>query len=162
MRRREFVLLLGAQMTAAGKLRAQQKALPVIGFLSFGTLPLPAFTAAFRNGLSETGHVEGQNVTIEYRWGDYEQLPQLAGELVSRKVNVIATSGGGPAARAAKSATSTIPIVFVGVGDPVADGLIVSLAHPGRNLTGFSTVTLPSTSWRNGLSCCPNWSLGPM
>src|SRR3954471_22569044 len=117
MRRRELLLLLGGTMTAARTLRAQQKTMPVIGFLS-GTSPGPfaPYVAAFRQGLRETGYVEGQNVAIEYRWAEdrYDRLPGLAADLVGGKVDVIATSGGIPAARAAQNATSAIPIVFMG------------------------------------------------
>jgi len=136
MRRRELMLLLA--ITAARPLRAQQKAMPVIGFLSSGSPgPTAPFMAAFHQGLSETGSVEGQNLTIEYRWaeGRYDRLPALAADLVGSKVDVIVTLGSGSSALAAKSATSTIPIVSV-VGDPVAAGLVANLAKPGGNLTG--------------------------
>jgi putative tryptophan/tyrosine transport system substrate-binding protein len=143
VKRREFVVLLGC---AVGLLpltvRAQQKAMPVIGFLSATSRgPLASSLAAFRQGLSETGYVEGQNVAIEYRWaeGHYDRLPALAVDLVSRKVDVVAT-GNPPSALALKSATSTIPIVFIS-GDAVADGLVASLARPGGNLTGLSIFT---------------------
>jgi len=144
MRRREILLLLGGPVTAARALHAQQKAMPVIGFLSGGSLGSQVtLTAAFREGLKQTGWVEGQNVTIEYRWAEdnYDRLPALAADLVARKVDVIATVGGTPPALAAKSATSTIPIVFAS-GDPIGSGLVASLARPGGNLTGLSSLDL--------------------
>jgi putative ABC transport system substrate-binding protein len=130
-------------MTAARALRAQQKAMSVIGYLGV-TSPVPAapFLAAFRQGLSETGYVEGQNLAVEYRGaeGHYDRLPALAAELVGRKVEVIVAQAD-VSALAVKSATSTIPIVFV-AGDPVAVGLVASLARPGGNLTGVSILTI--------------------
>jgi putative ABC transport system substrate-binding protein len=139
--RRELMLLLAGAMTAAPVLRAQQKAMPVIGFLSATSPePLAPFVAAFRQGLSEAGYVERQNVTIEYRWaeGHYDRLPALAADLVNRKVDVIVSTGGITPALAAKGTTSTIPIVFVIGSDPVEHGLVTNLARPGGNVTGFS------------------------
>jgi putative ABC transport system substrate-binding protein len=115
--------------------------MPVIGFVSSASPgPFAPYTAAFQQGLSETGYVEGQNVTLEYRWAENhnDRLPALAADLVGRKVDLIVSSGSLPAALAAKGATSTIPIVFTAISDPVAAGLVASLARPGGNLTGFS------------------------
>jgi putative ABC transport system substrate-binding protein len=143
MRRRELMLLLGGAMTAARGLRAQQKAMTVIGYLSGRSPSVDApNVAAFLQGLSETGYVEGQNLTIEYRWaeGRYDELPALAADLVGRKVDVIAAFGM-PSVSSAKSATSTIPIVFFIATDPVGLGLVASLARPGANLTGFSHIS---------------------
>ena len=140
MRRRELMLLLVGMMTATRALRAQQKAMPVIGYLSAGS---PDFRlAAFRQGLNETGYVEGQNVAIEYRWapGQYDQLPALAADLVRRQVTVIAAVGI-PPTFAAKAATSTIPIAFLVGIDPVEFDLIASLSRPGGNITGVAVLT---------------------
>ena len=141
MRRRELILLVGGAITTARGLCAQQKGMPVIGFLGIGS---PAENAAnlagVRQGLSETGYVEGNNVAIEYRWaeGHYERLPGLAVDLIGRKVDVILSAGGITGALAAKEATSVIPIVFFSGEDPVKRGFIASLAQPGANLTGVS------------------------
>jgi putative tryptophan/tyrosine transport system substrate-binding protein len=143
MRRRDLTALLGGAAIAwPVAARAQQKAMPVVGYLHFASPgPFAPFLAAFREGLSETGYVEGQNLAIEYRWaeGRYDRLPALAADLVARKVDVIVAASP-PSARAAKSATSTIPIVFSSA-DPIGEGLVASLARPGGNLTGVSILT---------------------
>jgi putative ABC transport system substrate-binding protein len=144
MNRRDLMLMLGGAMTVPRVLRAQQKTLPVIGFLGGFAPSMSAVIeleqAAFREGLSEAGFVEGQNVTIEYRRGEghLDRLPALAADLVARKVDVIVTQGGDSATSAAQQATSTIPILFHTNNDPVAAGYVASLARPGSNLTGVS------------------------
>jgi len=152
MRRRDVIIFLALAMAACPlAARAQQKAIPVIGVLNTGS-PGPSsapFLGAFRQGLSEAGYVEGQNVAIEYRWaeGHYDRLPALAADLVGRKVDLIMASSP-PSARAAKGATSTIPIVMSGGADPVGSGLVASLARPGGNLTGVSVIADELTAKR--------------
>jgi putative tryptophan/tyrosine transport system substrate-binding protein len=145
MKRREFIAAIGgAAAVWPFAVRAQQSAMPVIGYLGIGSPDTEVSLAAFRQGLSEAGYAEGQSVTIHYRWaeGDPERFPALAAELVMLKVHVILTAGGTLAAIAAKRATAAIPIVFTAVGDPVEEGLVANLARPGGNVTGLS-VTLP-------------------
>jgi putative ABC transport system substrate-binding protein len=155
MRRREFISLLGSTVIARPLVaRAQQSAMPVIGWLSSMSAEVSKpLLAAFRKALADAGYVEGQNVEIEYRWadGNYDRLPTLAADLVGRRVALIATSGGEPAAFAAKAATATIPIVMSMGGDPVKGGLVVSLNRPGANATGTTLYTYNMESKRLGL-----------
>jgi putative ABC transport system substrate-binding protein len=149
--RRELIILLGGVVAWPLAGRSQQMAMPVIGFLcSVSPGLLAPYLAAFRQGLSETGYVEGQNLAIEYRWaeGHYDRLPAMAVELAGRKVDVIVASGGTPAALAAKGATATIPIVFTFISDPIGFGLVASLARPGGNVTGFSNINTELTPKR--------------
>jgi ABC-type uncharacterized transport system substrate-binding protein len=154
MRRRQFIVLIGAAAVWPRLAPAQQPTVPVIGFMS-GRSPDDSkhLLAAFRQGLGETGFVEGKNVTIEYRWalGQHDRLPALVADLVKHPVTVIAAVGGDASAAAAKQATSTIPIVF-GIGaDPIEAGLVDSLGRPGRNATGYTLLTRGLEPKRLGL-----------
>src|SRR5262245_39357485 len=143
MRRRALLLMLAGAITAAQALRAEQKAMPVIGFLSSRSPEdSSAQVAGLRQGLAELDYIEEENLAIEYRWarGDYERLPALAADLTGKPIRVLATVGGEPSALAAKAATSTIPIVFA-MGDPVQAGLVESYNRPGGNITGIDIVS---------------------
>jgi putative tryptophan/tyrosine transport system substrate-binding protein len=166
MRRRDFIKgIVGAVTTRPLAGRAQQKSGPVIGFLnSLSRETWFDYLASFQQGLKDSGYSEGQNVTIKYRWaeGHYERLTDLANDLVQENVDLIVATGGNPSTLAAKSATSKIPIVFIVAGDPVKEGLVASLNHPGGNMTGVSIITTLLEAKRLELlhELVPNASIG--
>jgi ABC-type uncharacterized transport system substrate-binding protein len=142
MKRREFITFLGSVAAAWPLAASAQSKIPRIGFMGNSTAALEAnLVDAFREGLHELGYEEGRNIVIEYRWADgkYDQFPTLVAELIAAKVDVIVTAGT-PAALAVKKATTTVPLIMVAVGDPVGTGLVPSLARPGGNLTGLSSI----------------------
>ena len=144
MRRREFIALLGGAVAWPLEANAQDPAVPLIGFLNSASPgPFARLVDVFRHGLREGGYVEGRNVTIEYRWADghFAKLPELAADLVRRRVSLIVATGGTASARAAKEVTTTIPIVFIGGPNPIGDGLVTSLSRPGGNATGVALST---------------------
>jgi putative ABC transport system substrate-binding protein len=157
VKRRQFITLLGGAAVAWPlAARAQQQAVPVVGFLHPSSPePFGHIVNGFRRGLNDTGFVEGQNVAIEYRWarGEYDRLPALAAELVQRRVRVILAGGGEVGALAVKAATSTIPILIITSSDPVKSGLIASFNRPGGNITGLMTATSILEAKKFGLLC---------
>jgi putative ABC transport system substrate-binding protein len=172
IKRRDFITLLGDAAAAwplavRAQQSAQQSAMPVIGFVGTGAAaPYELYVASLTNGLKSTGHIVGQNVTIEYRWaeGQYEQLPRMAAELVARKVAVIVAAGGNAPAQAAKSATDTTPIVFISGGDPVRGGLVAHLNRPEGNVTGVTMTFSAVVAKRSQLLCeqparPPSWAI---
>ena len=155
MRRRDFITLVGG--TAAWPLaaRAQQGAIPIVGFMHIlSPETVPDFVPAFRQGLKEQGFIEGQNLVVKYRWahGDYNRLPELTAELIRQEVAVLAATGGQPSPQVAMAATQTIPIVFTTNGDPVSEGLVASLNRPGGNATGSQYSVQPRS--RSAFSSC--------
>jgi putative ABC transport system substrate-binding protein len=155
MKRREFITLLGGAAAACPfAASGQQAAIPMIGLLSSRSSDESGYlTAAFHRGLAESGYIDGRNVAVDYRWADgqYDRLPALAAEMVRRPIAVLVSSGGDPVAMAAKSATSTIPIVFIVGSDPVALGLVASYNRPGGNATGINILTNALEPKRLGL-----------